>query len=130
MSTHEKRALFSKRLEVALRRSPEPVRGATELALRFNLRYKGESISPQTAHKWLTGRAIPRSDKLHTIAIWLGVEEHWLHYGPPPSALDESKKIELLPPTPEMIILAQKIQALPAHQRYLIEDLIVQLRRD
>ena len=85
MPTNEEKSAFSRRLELALRRSPEPVQGATELALRFNLRYRGNAVSAQTAHKWLTGRAIPTNDKLATLAAWLNVSEHWLHYGPPPA---------------------------------------------
>src|SRR5207247_8483841 len=72
---------------LALRRSADSGDGATELALRFNLRHQGNPVSPQTTHKWLNGRSIPMNDKLATIARWLGVDEHWLHYGPPPAAL-------------------------------------------
>lgn len=85
MPTNDEKVAFSKRLEFALRRSPEPVQGATELALRFNLRHQGNAVSPQTTHKWLSGRAIPTNDKLATIAKWLNVGEHWLHYGAPPA---------------------------------------------
>lgn len=134
MPTIEEKASFSKRLEIALRRSPEPVKGATELALRFNLRYSGEPISAQTAHKWLTARAIPTNDKLATLAKWLNVDEHWLHYGSSPGAQKDNGNKGIassdIQPTPEAIVLAQKILLLPPHQRYLVEDLITQLRRD
>jgi transcriptional regulator with XRE-family HTH domain len=125
MPTIDEKAAFSKRLQLALRRSSEPVQGATELALRFNLRYTGEAVTAQTAHKWITGRAIPTNDKLATIAKWLNVDEHWLHYGPP------SKTALPTPPpstpAPELIALAVKIQALKPHQRYLVEELVEQL---
>lgn len=134
MPTKEEKAAFSKRLELALRRNPEPVQGATELALRFNLRHPGNAVSAQTTHKWLTGRAIPTSDKLATLAVWLNVSEHWLHYGPPPTALKASEhrpdyqvpRVEK--PSPEAIALALKIQSLPPHRRYLLEELVEQLR--
>lgn len=87
MPTLEEKAAFAERLKFALQRSPEKISGATALALRFNLRHRGEHpISPQTAHKWLTGRTIPTPDKLRTLADWLRVDLHWLHYGPPPGA--------------------------------------------
>jgi transcriptional regulator with XRE-family HTH domain len=145
MPTNEEKSAFSMRLKLALRRSPESVRGATELALRFNLRYQGNAVSAQTAHKWLTGRAIPTKDKLTTLAEWLHVSEHWLHYGPPtekllkvsdqwavyetsqaskPAAKTASK------PTPEALALAAKIHALPPHRRYLVEELVAQLLQD
>lgn len=126
MPTIDEKAAFSKRLKLALRRSSEPVQGATELALRFNLRHNGEAVTAQTAHKWITGRAIPTNDKLATIAKWLNVDEHWLHYGPP------SKTALPAPPSstpaPELIALAVKIQALQPHQRYLVEELVDQLQ--
>jgi len=51
MPTTEEKAAFSRRLELALRRSAEPVSGATELALRFNLRHQG---TMRYRHKPLT----------------------------------------------------------------------------
>src|SRR3569833_2272899 len=129
MPTNEEKSAFSRRLELALRRSPEPVQGATELALRFNLRYRGNAVSAQTAHKWLTGRAIPTNDKLATLAAWLNVSEHWLHYGPPPAqpsppaVLKARQQQTDYPATaagaasPQALALALRIQSLPAHQR-------------
>lgn len=127
MPTIDEKAAFSSRLKLALRRSSDPVNGATELALRFNLRYDGEAITAQTAHKWITGRAIPTNDKLKTIAKWLNVDEHWLHYGPASKMVGESGD-QGFEPTPELIALAAKIQALQPHQRYLIEELVEQLQ--
>jgi transcriptional regulator with XRE-family HTH domain len=134
MPTTTEKAAFTKRLEFALRRSSESVQGATELALRFNLRHQGNAISPQTAHKWLSGRAIPTSDKLATIAKWLNVDQHWLHYGPAPSKSTPETKEEIakaakkLPP--DLINLAVKIQELPPHRRYLVEELVEQLKQN
>ena len=144
MPTNEEKAAFSKRLMLALRRSAEPVRGATELALRFNLRYQGNAVSPQTAHKWLSARAIPTKDKLETLAHWLHVSEHWLHYGAPSGtvlAANSERTVYEAPavkqaarhagkPTPEALALAAKIQALPPHRRYLVEELVMQLLQD
>lgn len=147
MPTNEEKAAFSKRLELALRRSAEPVHGATELALRFNLRHRGNAISAQTAHKWLTGRAIPTKDKLATLAEWLNVSEHWLHYGPPPAIPlhvgEQQLPYDASPtgkpsapsrstgkPLPETLSLAIKIQALAPHRRYLVEELVEQLQQD
>jgi len=126
MPTIDEKSDFSKRLKLALRRSSEPVNGATELALRFNLRYNGEAVTAQTAHKWITGRAIPTNDKLATIAKWLNVDEHWLHYGP---SSKNTPAVDRQPskPAPELIALAMKIQALQPHQRYLVEELVNQL---
>ncbi|SMF99180.1 FIG00452616: hypothetical protein [Burkholderia singularis] len=131
MPTLEEKAAFTERLKFALLRSPEKVTGATELALHFNLRHRGEHpVSPQTAHKWLTGRTIPTQDKLQTLAEWLRVDLHWLHYGPPPSTARVTPqplpRDEKYPPTPETIELASKIEALSPHHRYLVQELIEQ----
>jgi hypothetical protein len=132
MPTDAEKSAFSKRLELALRRSEGKDVGATELANQFNLRYKdGTPVSTQTAHKWLSGRAIPTSDKLATLAKWLSVEEHWLHYGPPPAKAEDGTKGKggkAATPSAEAIKLAQKIQSLPPHRRYLVEELINQLQ--
>lgn len=145
MPTLEEKSAFSQRLKLALMRVSEPVRGATELALRFNLRYRGNAVSPQTAHKWLSGRAIPTRDKLTVLAEWLDVSEHWLHYGAPvekglkvaqEAAPYETVRTARSPsrhagkPSPEALALAAKIQALPAHRRYLVEELVAQLLQD
>lgn len=132
MPTLEEKMEFSERLKFALLRSPEKLSGATELALHFNLRHRGEhSVSPQTTHKWLTGRTVPTADKLVTLAEWLRVDLHWLHYGPPPAAnvLGTPRPLprdERYPPTPETIELATKIESLSSHHRYLVQELIEQ----
>ncbi|HYD81838.1 MAG TPA: transcriptional regulator [Paucimonas sp.] len=145
MPTNEEKAAFSKRLKLALRRSPDPVSGATELALRFNLRHHGNAVTTQTAHKWLTGRSIPTHDKLATLAAWLSVSEHWLHYGPPPkqplaanqqhasyktphAAKTTAKSPAKL--SPDVLALAEKIMALSSHRRYLVEELVSQLQSE
>ncbi len=74
MPTPQEKADFSERLKFSMTRAPEKMRGATDLANKFNLRFQGESVSPQTAHKWLTGRSIPTVDKLQTLAEWMKVD--------------------------------------------------------
>src|ERR1700744_498441 len=124
-TTNEKRA-FANRLKLALRRVPEKPDGPTELARFFNLRYEGEPVSTQTVDKWLKGRTIPKHDKLETLAKALGVDLHWLHYGPSPKVSTTKKKVKALPPpeekypaSPESLELANKIESLTPHHRYL-----------
>lgn len=132
MPTTIEKAEFSKRLELALRRSPDPIHGATDLALQFNLRYQGESVSAQTTHKWLNGRAIPMNDKLAVLALWLNVELHWLHYGAPPpkKSTTDNEASAKHKPNQEAINLAVRIQSLPSHRRYLVEELVSQLQQE
>ncbi len=132
MPTNAEKLTFSKRLELALRRSEGRDIGATELANQFNLRYKdGTPVSTQTAHKWLSGRSIPASSKLATLSKWLSVDEHWLHYGPSPAKTEDGVKgkgSKVAAPSTDAIKLAQKIQSLPPHRRYLVEELVNQLK--
>jgi transcriptional regulator with XRE-family HTH domain len=134
MPTDQEKSAFARRLRLALNRSPDSVKGATELALRFNLRHRvGSPVSPQTTHKWLSGRSIPTADKIKTLATWLDVNEHWLHDGPAPSRIlpkntkDNKNQNASSPPSTETLSLATKIQALSSHQRYLVEELVLQL---
>ena len=134
MPTNEEKAAFAKRLKSALRRSPEPVNGATELALRFNLRYEGNSVSPQTVHNWLAGRTIPTVPKIAALATWLKVDEHWLHYGPPPakksaeSLKKNAKNSEK--PSADALHLALRIEELPANWLYMLEEFVELLHQD
>lgn len=126
MPTAQEKAEFSARLKFAIRKSSVPVKGATDLARLFNVRYRADSgVSVQTTHKWMTGGAIPTLDKIKTLAEWLNVTEHWLHYGPPPSEATEAKtKRTNAPPSAATLALASEIEALPDHQRYLVKALI------
>jgi transcriptional regulator with XRE-family HTH domain len=131
MPTPQEKAAFSDRLKFCMTRAPEKMRGATDLANKFNLKFLGESVSAQTAHKWLTGRSIPTVDKLQTLAEWFKVDVHWLHYGPPPSGAPQiaPKPLahdEQYPASEESLELASKIEALSPHHRYLVEELVAQ----
>ncbi|MFJ3059035.1 transcriptional regulator [Herbaspirillum sp. NPDC087042] len=134
MPTLDERKAFAERLKAALRRSPEPIKGPTDLALRFNLRYEGRSVSAQTAHNWLAGRSIPDGPKLNALAEWLKVDEHWLHYGPPPSKgkIKEKKKplTSVSEPSDAALHLASRIEELPAQWRYMIEEFVERLHQD
>jgi transcriptional regulator with XRE-family HTH domain len=136
MPTIEEKAAFSERLKFAMKRAPEKLRGSTDLALHFNLRHRGENpVSPQTAHKWLSGRTIPTDDKLRTLAEWFKVDVHWLHYGPPPGGTTSLvprplPRDETYPLSPESIELASKIEALSPHHRYLVQELIAEFYGD
>src|SRR5260363_174764 len=67
MLTTQEKTDFSARLKCALRESNRPVHGAVELARLFNQQYC-PGISVQTAHKWLSGRAIPDTYKMRMLA--------------------------------------------------------------
>jgi transcriptional regulator with XRE-family HTH domain len=138
-TTNEKRA-FADRLKLAMRRVPEKPDGPTELARFFNLRFEGSPVSTQTVDKWLKGRTIPKLDKLETLASALGVDLHWLHYGPSPKVTATTKKKpkpapprppeEKYPASAESLELANKIESLMPHHRYLVQELVAQFYGD
>ncbi|MEM5316300.1 transcriptional regulator [Paraburkholderia sp. JHI869] len=135
MPTSDEKAAFAERLKFAMKRAPEKLRGSTDLANRFNLRHHGEHpVSPQTAHKWLSGRTIPTHDKLETLAKWFDVDIHWLHYGPPGNAGSTvprpRKHDDKYPVSEETLELASKIESLSAHHRYLVQELVAQFYGD
>ncbi|CAM2139513.1 Transcriptional regulator [Pararobbsia alpina] len=123
---------FSRRLRAALDQATKG-RGATDLAREFNLQHReGEGVSVQSAHKWLSGKAIPTSDKLGTLARWLNVSEHWLHYGPPPDSDATSSTpsnrlgMDVHPRFGECASLVRKIEALSPRHRLLVEEIVTQ----
>jgi transcriptional regulator with XRE-family HTH domain len=121
---------FSRRLRAALDHASK-VRGATDLAREFNLQHRdSEGVSVQSAHKWLSGKAIPTTDKLATLARWLRVSAHWLHYGPPPDsevgALATVISADGNPTFGESVSLARKIEALAPRHRLLVEEIVTQ----
>jgi len=127
---------FSKRLRLALKRSHKPVDGAAELALQFNLRHSKDSITAQSAHKWLTGKARPTADKIDTLANWLNVSAHWLRYGSPndvkpkqpasPWRTKSQVEKEVSLSEAETKLIAE-FRRLSTHQRHLIAELTEQL---
>lgn len=119
----EKQA-FAARLREAL--SQVSITGPTQLALKFNLLYSGQPISAQAAHNWLNGTAIPTTDKILTMAKWLGVDPHWLRYGTP----GDMKQIVADHPEPhfdfttEDMAILEKFHRLDTGKKRLVKALL------
>jgi hypothetical protein len=59
MSTNTEKTAFSGRLRLLMRGTSPTLRGATALARWFNQYYDhNKPVSPQTTHKWLSGRTV------------------------------------------------------------------------
>ncbi|QLG88008.1 transcriptional regulator [Chitinibacter bivalviorum] len=116
MDANNKQA-FAERLKIALQRSAPMVQTGTQLAIQFNLRYHGESVSQQTAHKWLKGLARPNPDKIEILASWLDVSPHWLRFGD----ADDSKVV-CLEPTSELGEIAPTEKNLILHYRLMTDQ--------
>lgn len=136
MRINEKQA-FAERLKLALTRCPKPIESSADLAVQFNLRHPGASVTQQAVHKWLTGKTHPTPDKIATLAAWLGVSAHWLRYGGPDAGAvvavrvrDEDRTgasyLQAARDTEEAMLLLA-IRRLRPHQRRLIAELVNQL---
>jgi transcriptional regulator with XRE-family HTH domain len=124
MHGKDKNRAFAGRLRAALERAG--VRGPTQLALKFNLRYDGQPVSTQAAHKWLNGDALPADDKILTLAGWLGIDPNWLRYGTP----EDMKQIGSAQSAPrydlsaEDAALLQAFHGLDAAKKRLVKALL------
>ncbi len=125
MPTAQEKAAFSERLKFALRNSDRPIKGATDLARLFNLQHRWVGIAVQSAHKWLNGLAIPTADKIATLAKWLNVSEHWLHYGPPPDESGQTTGEH--PSSAKTRLLMEKIERLPEGKAHFVKELVTYL---
>lgn len=72
---------FSERLKFAIKQRYKESLKTSDIANRFNLRHKNESVTQQAVHRWLNGQSIPTQDKIQTLAEWLNVSEEWLKHG-------------------------------------------------
>ncbi|CCD29970.1 conserved hypothetical protein [Candidatus Glomeribacter gigasporarum BEG34] len=73
---------FAARLHNSLNKNSTSAKGAVALARLFNAQQPDVAgISVQTAHKWLTGRAIPAYEKMRALAECLDIDFQWLRDG-------------------------------------------------
>lgn len=71
---------FHERLQEAMRGAGLEPRAAV-LERLFNTQHFGQGVTLQAVSKWLRGAAVPRPDKMKTLAAVLGVELQWLAFG-------------------------------------------------
>lgn len=124
MYDDEEKQAFAVRLREALAHTN--VRGPTKLALEFNLRYAGQSVSMQAVHKWLNGTAIPSADKILTLAKWLKADPHWLRHGSP-DAMQQRLDAHPEPQfnfSAEDVALLETFHRLDAGKKRLVKELL------
>lgn len=80
METNTQKLLFSEKLKTAMKTKGYDPKAAV-LEREFNLRYYGKAITLHAAAKWLRGEAVPRHDKILTLAKWLEIKPDELVYG-------------------------------------------------
>ena len=66
--------LFSKILQEALKKKYKKIPAAAIFANEFNFRaYGSDTITRETARKWLLGLSLPRPEKLSILVKWLNL---------------------------------------------------------
>lgn len=125
MDTTTQKHEFAARLAAAmLAKGYEPK--AAVLEREFNLRYYGKAVTLHAAAKWLRGEAVPRNDKVMTLAEWLEVKPDELVFG-----LKIREKIDRRKASWEESIgyqeraLFEVFLNLPAPQRKIVREVIL-----
>lgn len=121
---------FAERLRLALGRSAQRIATPTELALQFNLRYPGKSVTNQAVQKWVSGENRPTPDKIELLASMLNVSALWLRYGVeqgPAGQPQLSTQAPVTDPNEEELRLVGRYRQLSPYQRTLVSGVIEQL---
>lgn len=75
---------FARRLRLAIQQAGYKV-SATVLAHHFNLKDRGEGVTPHAARNWLNGVSIPKQIRLKVLSDILHITPHDLLFGPHPA---------------------------------------------
>ncbi|RMH87900.1 transcriptional regulator [Lysobacter pythonis] len=118
------KAEFAERLRAALKDAGiEP--SASLLEKRFNSRYEGAPVTAQAISGWLSGRYLPKQDKIRVLAAIVGMEPHVLQYG---GALRVAEpKLDWQALSPADSAMFDTFLSLPATQRRLVRELVAEL---
>ncbi|WP_066094152.1 hypothetical protein [Xanthomonas massiliensis] len=124
----DERQEFSRRLAEAMRAAGYEPRPSVLLA-HFNSRYRGRSITFQSASRWLGGKAIPEQDKLQVLAQLYGVEPQVLRFGSPARTRVADARLQWPDIGPRERAVIQAFLALPPKRRALVGELIDALQK-
>jgi hypothetical protein len=120
----KEKADFARRLRTALHDARiEP--SASVLEKKFNSRYDGTPVTAQAISGWLSGRYLPKQDKIRVLAAIVGVDPHVLQYG-------DKQRVGEGRPTWEAMAAPDRAMidaflSLPPAQRKLVRELIAAL---
>lgn len=122
--TREENKAFATRLKAALRAAGIEPR-ASELEKRFNSRYRGPAVTSQAVSGWLTGKSMPKPDRIRVLGELVGIDPQALHYGDKKVAEPKVDWPVGAGPRERHVIAA--FLALPAKKRDLVGELVVVL---
>jgi hypothetical protein len=120
----KEKADFARRLRAALHDAGIEASAAV-LEKRFNSRYDGAPVTAQAISGWLSGRYMPKQDKLRVLAAIVGMDPHVLQYGGKVRVGDVRSAWEAL--TAQDRAMLDAYLSLPAPQRRLVRELVAAL---
>lgn len=120
----KEKADFARRLRAALHEAGIEA-SASVLEKRFNSRYEGAPVTAQAISGWLSGRYLPKQDKIRVLAAIVGMDPHVLQYGGKPR-VGEGKPIWEAIPAPDRAMV-DAFLSLPAPKRKLVRELVAML---
>lgn len=120
----KEKAEFARRLREALHDAGIEASAAV-LEKRFNSRYDGVPVTAQAISGWLSGRYMPRQDKLRVLAQIVGLDPHVLQYGGKPRVGEGRPGWEALNGQ-DRAMLHAFLDLPPAHRK-LVRDLVMVL---
>ena len=121
----KEKADFARRLRVALHDAGIEASAAV-LEKRFNARYDGSPVTQQAISGWLSGRYLPKQDKLRVLAAIVGVDPHVLQFGGK-SRVGEAKAEWAENLTAQDRAMVDAFVHLPAAQRRLVREVVAAL---
>lgn len=117
----KEKAEFARRLRAALQDAGIEV-SASVLERRFNSRYEGAPVTAQAISGWLSGRYLPKQDKIRVLAAIVGIDPHVLQYGGKPRVGEGKAAWEAMSAPDRAMVDA--FLSLPAPERKLVRDLV------
>jgi len=120
----KEKADFARRLRAALHDAGIEASAAV-LEKRFNSRYDGAPVTAQAISGWLSGRYLPKQDKIRVLAAIVGMDPHVLQYGGK-ARVGEGRPAWEAMTAPDRAML-DAFLALPLAQRKLVRELVAAL---
>lgn len=121
MPMDKEKAEFAERLRIALADAGIEA-SASLLEKRFNQRYDGTPVTAQAISGWLSGRYMPKQDKLRVLAAIVGMDPHVLQYGGKPRTAEAHPAWDALSARDRAMMDAYI--SLPGSQQRLVRELV------
>lgn len=124
----KEKADFARRLRAALHDAGIEASAAV-LEKRFNSRYDGAPVTAQAISGWLSGRYLPKQDKIRVLAAIVGMDPQDLQYGGGLPRVGEGTAEWVQGLGAQDRALMDAYLGLPAPQRKLVRELVASLAR-